>query len=137
MKQWLHIKRASEEILRCNVEVRRLYTHIHDERQRHASILCELSEASDPLFFCVEEYCTQRQHINNYLLEQIQSIFQLPGFLGDHTVGHRIGGEPPSNLFTMPLLEERAAMSDDESDDDEENAQVTGLIDFVGSLTFT
>jgi hypothetical protein len=38
----------------------------------------------------------------------------------------------------MPLLEERAATSDDESDEnDEENAQVTGLIDFVGSLTFT
>ena len=58
-------------------------------------------------------------------------------FRGDCTVGHRIGGEPPSNLFTMPLSEERAATSDDEEEDDEENAQVTGLIDFVGSLTFT
>lgn len=95
LKQRLCIKRVNEEILQY-VEVCWLYIHIHNERQRHASILHKLGEDSDPLFCCVEEYCTQRQCINNYLLEQIQCIFifKLPGFSEDRTIGHQIGGDP-------------------------------------------
>lgn len=141
MKQRLHIKRADEEIIRCNVEVRRLYTHIHDEKRRHDSVLHKLVEGSDPLFSCVEEYCTRRQHINNYLLGQIQCIFNMPGFSGDHTVGCRIGGQPPSDLGAQAcpntVLPKETAISDDEDDNDEENAQVGGLLNFIGSLTLT
>jgi hypothetical protein len=140
MKQRLRIKRAEEEILRCNVEIRRLHTHIYDEKERHTSILHKLHEGSDPIYFYVEEYCTRRQHVNEHLLEQIQHIFNLPGFSGPRTIGHRIGRERPSNLgsqphtVTVPLPGE--IDSEDESGD-EENDQVSGLIDFIGSLTFT
>ena len=142
MKQRLRIKRAKEEILRCNVEVRRLHTHIYDEKEKFTSILCKVREASDPIFFSVEEYCTRRQLVNEYLLEQIQRIFSLPGFSGHRTTGHRIGRERPSNLggqphtVTVPLPEEIAVGDSEDESDDEENAQVGGLIDFIGSLTF-
>ena len=100
MKQRLCIKRAEEEILRCNVEVRRLHTHIYDEKERYASILHRIHEASDPIYFSVEEYCTRRQHVNEYLLEKIQQIFNLPGFSGPRTVGHWIG-----SVIILPLIE--------------------------------
>ena len=143
MKQRLHIKRAEEEILHCNVEVRRLHTHIYDEKERYASILHRIHEASDPIYFSVEEYCTRRQHVNEYLLEKIQQIFNLPGFSGPRTVGHWIGRERPLNLgsqphtVTVPLPGEIALNDGDDELDDEENEQVSGLIDFIGSLTFT
>lgn len=139
MKQRLRIKRAEEEILRCNVEIRRLHTHIYDEKEQHTSILHKIHEALDPIYFSVEEYCTRRRHVNEYLLEQIQHIFNLPRFSGLRTIGHRIGRERPSNLgsqphtVTVPLPE----IDGEDESDDEENEQVSGLIDFIGSLTFT
>ena len=142
MKQRLRIKRAHEEILRCNVEVRRLHSHIYNEKEQYTSILHKLGEVFDSIYFSVEEYCTRRQHINEYLLEQIQHIFSLPGFTGSRTIGHRIGRERPSNpgaqphTVTVPLAGE-ITVSDDEESDEEENVQVGGLIDFIGSLTFT
>ena len=140
----MHIKRAEEEILRCNVEVCQLHTHIYDEKERYTSILHKLHEASDPIYFSVEEYCTRWQRVNDYLLEQILLIFNLPGFSGLRTIGHRIGKERCSNLgaqphtVTMPLPGE-IAVNDGEEDelDDEEKEQVNGLFDFIGSLMFT
>jgi hypothetical protein len=143
MKQRLRIKRANEEILRCNVEVRRLLTHIYDEKERYTTILHKLGESSDPIYFSVEEYCTRRQRINEYILEQIQHIFNLPGFSGARTIGHRIGRERPSDIgaqphtVTVPLPGENTVSDGEDESDDEENVQVGGLIDFIGSLTFT
>ena len=140
MKQQLHVKQAHEEILCCNVEVRRLHSHIYDEKERYTSILQKLGEVSNPIYFSVEEYCTHRQLINEYLLEQIQHIFGLPGFTGSCTIGHQIGREQCSNLgaqphtVTVPFPGE-TIVSDDEESDEEENVQVGGLIDFIRSLT--
>ena len=143
MKQWLRIKRANEEILRCNVKVWWLLTHIYDEKERYISILHKLGEDSNPIYHIVEEYCTRRQRINEYLLEQIQHIFNLPGFSGTHTIGHRIGRDLPSNLgaqphtVNVPLPGEIPVSESEDELDDEENVQVGGLIDFIGSLMFT
>ena len=143
MKQRLRIKRAEEEIFRCNIEVRRLHTHIYDEKERYTSILRKIREASDPIYISVEEYCTRRQRVNEYLMEQIQLIFNLPGFSGLRTIGHRIGSEQSSNLGAQPdtvtvSIPGEIMMNDGEDEsDDEENEQVSGLINFIGSLTFT
>ena len=142
MKQRLRIKRAEEEIVRCNIEVRRLHTHIYDEKERYTSILHKLHQASDPIYIPVEEYCTRRLHVNEYLMEQIRQIFDLPGFSGHRTIGHRIGKEQSSNVgaqtdtVTVSIPGEIMVDGEVESDD-EENEQVSGLIDFIGSLTFT
>jgi hypothetical protein len=143
MKQRLRIKRANEEIIRCNIEVRRLHSHIYDEKERYSSILHKLGEGSSPIYVCVEEYCTRRQRINDYLLEQIQHIFNLPGFSGGRTIGHRIGRDRPSDpgaqphAVTVPLPGDVSVSDGEDESDDEENVQVSGLIDFIGSLTFT
>ena len=143
MKQWLCIKRAEEEIIRCNVEVHWLHTHIYDEKEQYTSILHKIHEASDPIYFSAEEYCTRWQHVNEYLLAQILHIFNLPGFSGSRTIGHRIGKEQPSNLgaqphtVNVPLLGDNADDDDEDESDDEENEQISELVDFIGSLMFT
>ena len=71
MKQRLHIKRAEEEIIRCNIKVRRLHIHIYDEKECYTSILHKLHQNSDPIYISIEEYCTRWQRINEYLMEQI------------------------------------------------------------------
>ena len=80
MKQRLCIKWAEEEIIQCNVEVCQLHTHIYDKKEWYTSILHKIDEASDPIYFSVEEYCTRWQHVNEYLLEQILHIFNLLRF---------------------------------------------------------
>ena len=143
MKQRLRIKRANEEIVRCNVELHRLYTYIHDEKRRYNTILQQLSDASDPIFFCVDEYCTRRQRVNDYLLEQIRRIFELPGFSGDRTVGHRLGSEPQTDIgqgtdpITVQLPPQIDESDEEANESDEESAQVGGLVDYIASLTFT
>ena len=142
MKQRLHIKRAEEEIIRCNIKVRRLHIHIYDEKECYTSILHKLHQASDPIYISIEEYCTRWQRINEYLMEQIQQIFDLPGFSGLCTIGRRIGNEQSSNVgdqldtVTVSIPGEIMVNGEDESDD-EENKQVSRLINFIGSLSFT
>ena len=143
MKQRLHIKRANEEVIRCNIELRRLYTYIHDEKRAFEDVLQKLGDASDPIFFCVQEHCTRRLQINNYLLEQIYQVFNLPGFSGDRTLGHRVGSEPRMDnranpdSTSMPLTRKGAESDEDTDESDGEDAQVGGLIDYIASLTFT
>ena len=90
MKQWLHIKQAEEKIVHCNIKVRHLHTHIYYEKEHYTFILHKLHQASDPIYISVE-YCTRQQHINEYIMEQIWQIFDLPGFSGLCTIGHQIG----------------------------------------------
>ena len=70
MKQRLRIKQAEEEIVRCNIKVRHLHTHIYYEKKHYTFILHKLHQASDPIYISVE-YCTRQQRVNEYLMEQI------------------------------------------------------------------
>ncbi|KAF8814021.1 hypothetical protein BYT27DRAFT_7071949, partial [Phlegmacium glaucopus] len=140
MKQRLRVKRANEEVIRCNIELRRLYTYIHGEKQAFEAVLQKLSNASDPIFFCVQEHSIRRLRINDHLLEQIYQCFNLPGFSGDRTLGHRVGSTPHMDTAinpdstTVPLAREGAESDEDADESDGENAQVGGLIDYIASL---
>ncbi|KAG2101883.1 uncharacterized protein F5147DRAFT_746939 [Suillus discolor] len=90
MCQHLHILRAKEEILRCNVEVRRLQTAISAEDQMFVRTLASLKAL--PIYVAVDAFCTQRCHINVHILSCITQIQALEGFTGDTSCGIRVGG---------------------------------------------
>ncbi|KAG2154474.1 uncharacterized protein EDB93DRAFT_1102246 [Suillus bovinus] len=90
MRQWLRIKRAKEEIERCNVEVWRLHTAIIDEHQHFNLILNSLADNS-LLKVAVEEFCACRCLINFQLLARISQIYALSGFTGVASPGTRKG----------------------------------------------
>ena len=67
MKQDLRVKRAHEEIIRCNVEIRCLHTSIHDELAFFANVLHKLKDEQSLLFGPVEDYIICQRRINAHL----------------------------------------------------------------------
>jgi len=111
MKQWRRICRAREEIVRCNVEIRRLHTSIVDEGETFCKILTR-SSALGPISGAVKDFITRRTHINIRLLQKIQKIYDLEGFSGTPSPGIKLNGRlfyflmkysPVTNLH-LPLF---------------------------------
>ena len=135
IKKFLRVRRAHEEVERCNIEVRRLFTSIHEETRRHSEILKALTEQGSPILGVVNEYCVRRKHVNVLLLQQIQQIFDLDGFMGSKTLGRR-KGNPAVQEETE--VERCGQISNDDLEgedvDDVDNDQIDGILDFVASL---
>ncbi|KAG0703468.1 hypothetical protein DFH29DRAFT_981912 [Suillus ampliporus] len=82
IRQLLCIQHAHEELVHCNVELRRLHTAIVDESRFLAGILQELKASEDPIYVVVKEYCTRRELVNAHLLACINQIYDIEGFTG-------------------------------------------------------
>ena len=135
IKRYLRVRRAHEEIQRCNVKIRRLFTSIHDEARKHSEILKALAGQKSPIFGAVKEYSTRRRRVNALLLGRIQQTFDLDGFTGEKTLGHRKGSQVTRDGGELGRYDN--VDSDDaegEDVDDIENDQVNGILDFVTSL---
>ncbi|KAG0697180.1 hypothetical protein DFH29DRAFT_984382 [Suillus ampliporus] len=74
IRQSLHIQRAHEELVCCNVELWRLHTAIVDESHFLAGILQELKASEDPIYVVVKEYCT-RPGVSKHRAETMDSSF--------------------------------------------------------------
>lgn len=143
MRQWLRIKRAKEEIERCNVEVRRLHTAIIDEHQHFNLILNSLADDS-LLKVAVEEFCARRRLINFQLLARISQIYALSGFTGVASPGTRKGAvlsrmEQDSALPEAP--EDDADDADDAADApnevDDLQQDIGTLVEYLSDLVLT
>jgi len=140
IKKYLRVRRAHEELNRCNVEVRRILTSIHDEGCRFDHILTNLADQESSILGPVREYCTRRRHTNSLLLGHIQQIFDLDGFTGDRTIGRKKGGcvvaignlERP--VYHWQALGINELKDGDGEIDEGETNQIDGLLDFVTNL---
>ena len=142
IKKFLRVRRAHEEIDRCNIEVRRLFTSIHDENTRFNDILTGLTHKNDGILGATKEYCLRRRRVNSSLLERIRSIFSLDGFTGNRTLGSRKGCcQPHTDVRILAGFDH--TIGDDDDDDNElkdgdigevDTNQLDGLISFVASL---
>ncbi|TFY51052.1 hypothetical protein EVJ58_g10764 [Rhodofomes roseus] len=152
MKQAKRIERAREEVVRCNVEARRLYTHVLDEDALFTRVLQELQRKDDALYGAVEDFCTRRRHINNQHLSRLQQLSKVKGFNGNVTRGVRLGsvlaglsdGSPgvPASSTPPPLMSalpaELAAGEDEQAFDEEDDGveQVVGAyVEYVSNLS--
>jgi hypothetical protein len=145
VKQYLRIQRAHEEILRCNVEIRRLHTAIVDEHKRFDTVLDHLRCVDHPIRGAVLEYTMRRRCTNDHILARIQQTFDLDGFSGDKSVGIRKGTlvlASSSNMGSSGVIKEICAINQDVEednvvdvdDDDEANGDIGGLVDYVSNL---
>ncbi|KAF8196114.1 hypothetical protein BJ912DRAFT_847093 [Pholiota molesta] len=89
MKQYNRVCRAREEIIRCNVEIRRLHTSIVDEANFFRELLPKLNTLSSPIFGAVKEYIILRTRVNDNILERLFQIYSLDGFSGNPAPGTR------------------------------------------------
>jgi hypothetical protein len=135
IKKFFRVRRAREEVHRCNVEIRRLFTSIYDEDCRNSATLKLLAGQGSPIFGAVSEYSTRRKHVNSLLLGQIQQVFHLDGFTGDATRGCRKGSQlvrEDGELGGHDHVDDEDP--EDEDADDIEHNQVNGILDFLTNL---
>lgn len=94
MKLRHRIARAREELVRCDVELRRLHTAIRDENILFNSKVHALQAARDPVYGAVAEFTEYRRRVNQRLLHRIHEAYDLPGFTANKTPGTRLGSTP-------------------------------------------
>lgn len=132
MKLRRHIARAQEEIVRCNVELRRLHTGIRDEHRHFGKMLLELRRNDSPLYGAVEDFATRRRAINASILCHTYDTYALPGFSGNTTPGRRLGApedaedaaNDDSDLLNIQGGVTRPHRGDDDGDDGDNDEQV-------------
>jgi hypothetical protein len=140
MKQSQRIAQAHTEILRCNVELRRLHTAICNEEQLFTDVLDKLKTSGQKIYFSVLEYCTHRRRVNNHLLYHIAWTYSLKGFTGNPQPGVRKGttAHAPSSQDTIQTPDELVFEKEDDpqdlSDDDELAGEIDRIVDYISAI---
>ncbi|KAE9392688.1 hypothetical protein BT96DRAFT_944487 [Gymnopus androsaceus JB14] len=104
MKQHHRIVHAWEEIVRCNIEIRRLHTSIINEGKHFNTVLQKLVDS--PMLGPIADYINHCKAVNSLLLARIQQTHNLEGFTGNHTAGTWKGSsndivlQSPNDLHT-------------------------------------
>jgi hypothetical protein len=92
MDRYFKTQRAREEIIRLNVEIRRLLTYICDEESELRQKELELASSSPALSFQIARYRQDRERFNKRHIQQITKLAKLPGFSGDLSTGVPVNG---------------------------------------------
>jgi len=83
-KKYFKLKRAKEEVCRCNVEVARLQAWVDAEDADMGKAVATRQE-SDPVFAAhLKVIQIQRRRVNGCLRMRLQQIYSLPGYCGLH-----------------------------------------------------
>ena len=133
------VLRAHEEVVRLNVEIRRLQTWVDDEDTFLLTHARNLSETDPVLGARVYDIYLRRHRVNNIHRARLRSIYALPGYNGHTTPGIRLGRmDIPSVGIQEEGFSELAGIeSDDEeidiADDDLVNDEVLRLGDLLNS----
>ncbi|KAG6894797.1 hypothetical protein C0995_013695 [Termitomyces sp. Mi166 len=140
------LKHACKEIIQCNVEVRWLHTPIVNEEHHFTKCLLEIKDVGTPIYGAVEDFVTQRCHVNAALLIRISHIYSLPGFTSVLRPGIK-KGSMEVDTFTKTIkvagiannLGSQRNFDDDfpqvEEDDNEEVEALNSIINYVGDLS--
>ena len=146
MKRSQRVRRAHEEIVRCHISVRRLYTAILDENDLLRTTLSRLQAGDSLVYAAVQDFATRRQQVNLLLLAKLDTFTSSPDYIGDCSRGVRVGstassggGEGGSGQVSgVGTTAEANESSDDdgdgELDGDERDELVGQLIDYVSDL---
>jgi len=79
------VLRAREEIVRLNVEIRRLHRWIDDEDRQLFATVRALQETDKPLATAVSAYAQARHRVNNVHRRRLNTLYRLKGFTGART----------------------------------------------------
>lgn len=135
------VKRAKEELVRANIEIRRLATSIADERPRWLACIASTADTDPALSKQIHAVYATRQRVNAVHLGRLQTIARLPGFTGTIRCGTRLGGTLGDVQLPLdslePYLDDLDASGDEDFDiemNDELNSDMAKLGDFLENL---
>lgn len=133
------IKQSRTELIRCNVQVRRMHTSIHDEDISFDKVLKELQAKLDPIRGAVEHFITYRRRMNMVALKWVYWIHRIEGFSGSKTVGCRKGGVShgvSERILEDSWTEEGVEADDDDDAIDEENVHnICDVVNYIANIS--
>ncbi|KAG8696739.1 hypothetical protein FRC08_006965 [Ceratobasidium sp. 394] len=122
-EEYQRVQRAKEEIMRLNVEVRRVHTAITDERQILPELAKQVPSSSPQLRWAVDRYVERRLSVNKRIMGELSTLMRLREYTGLRDTGVRIGSRieqatrtsssPPSETPHVTTIEEPAEIVDD------------------------
>ncbi|EUC65967.1 hypothetical protein RSOL_504150 [Rhizoctonia solani AG-3 Rhs1AP] len=92
---WQKIQRAQEEIVRLNVEISRVRTHIRDEEDYISTQYTILRSTNPTLASILLTRMNMMKQVNQRINNDLASIAKLKGFSGSLDFGIRAGSEAP------------------------------------------
>jgi hypothetical protein len=98
MVMYFKIKRAKEEIIRLNVEIRRLLTFLYDDHIDHYRAVSANLITNPTLAFEVGTRSQYRNKIHEQIVKRLLQTSHLPGFTGCLFHGERQGRDPFLNV---------------------------------------
>lgn len=122
MDQHYKLKRAAEEIVRLNIEIKRLVTYMRDEEEFLTQKEEEIQLTNPPLAHQVAIYRRERSRFTALHIKRLTALTELRGFSGSLDPGTRL--QPPSVDGDTEMVDE-AAGQDTPVDDCEMDADVT------------
>lgn len=148
VQQYRRWQRAQEELQRLNVEVRRLHTHIIDEKSHVNTTIHTLTLADSPYSGPLRDWWAQRSATNDALLRRVYQIYALSGYSGEKGPGKRwhdpipavapesgAEAQPPSDVFDrLGGVDAEDAEKDTLQDDDVLN-QVNAIVEYVRHMS--
>lgn len=146
MKKFRRVARAREELVRCNVEIRRLHTSIIDENATLDRAVRDARSRGDTIAGPLDVFSTRRTRVNARLLVIISQIHTLEGFTGDVNPGVRVGSSSGSSATRndtastaeQDLAREMAELvldREDDAPDDAEMADVARVVNFAVNVS--
>ncbi len=124
VRLYFNVKRAREEIVRCNLESQRLLTWMFDEHIDFYRAIAANMISNPLLAWELSARWEERNRINTVLARRLSQLCHLPGFTGTLMVGQREGRKPllhvgisyPCWAFAISTSTE-GGTSKDEADD--------------------
>ncbi|KAH8108317.1 hypothetical protein DFH11DRAFT_1517134 [Phellopilus nigrolimitatus] len=132
---YFKLERSREEIVRLNVEVRRLSTFIRDSERDMDRVVSLLKERDLGLAHQMEKRQTIQRSVNNVHRKRLTEIEGLRGFSGERGSGTYAGNGARDGAYDSRMCaasetnNEEVESSSDEEDDDEEGADA--IIDLL------
>ncbi|KIY42822.1 hypothetical protein FISHEDRAFT_54698 [Fistulina hepatica ATCC 64428] len=99
---YFEMKRAREELTRCNVEIRRQITYMIDNFNDHRRAIFAASIDNPNLASELERHLDYQLRIDETIAANFVSISRMPGFTGCLLPGTRIGRQPFESSDEMP-----------------------------------
>lgn len=140
MNLYFKLQRAQEEIVRVNVEIRRVMTRIVDEEDHLKQTYQQISRTNPRLSFQIKKKLKHLRSINRIHVQRFNKLQAEPQYTGPYTPGRVIR----SLTSSMGLNEERGNLNyedesgEDESDDvdsESERASINDGLDATISIT--
>lgn len=138
-QHYFRVQAAKEEIIRLNIEIRRLATAIQDEHSFFRRKIAELQNSDPSLAYAIEQRWNHRNAVNQVHLRNLQKIQKLPGFSGTLMMGKRrlVGqtSKPATETTVYSLAEmdrshqEMEGSSDGELSEDDEVVEIASALE--------